>query len=247
MARGEGLPAWAARTFQSGHRDKPIIVVPGNHEFYGAVFQEQRRLMKEAELPHVHVLDPGEVLLDEGRIRVIGCTLWTDFKLPVVTPTGAVSDQQRAMDNASRFMSDYRVIEFQEEGRPRRRLAPADTLSRHWTEREWLLDKLREPFNGETIVVTHHAPSRESVATKWADDWLTPSFVSDLPFPFFEVPVLWVHGHTHVSRDYRRGRTRVISNPRAAPRACPNGSCASRAPGLVIDTSTIQQADTQAG
>jgi hypothetical protein len=38
--------------------------------------------------------------------------------------------------------------------------------------------------------------------------------VSDLPAAFFEVPALWVHGHTHSPFDYQRGTCRVVSNPR---------------------------------
>ena len=84
----------------------------------------------------------------------------------------------------------------------------------HWVRRDWLRRRLDEPFDGPTVVVTHHAPSAGSVADQWADDWCTPAFVSDLPAEFFAVPCLWVHGHTHTSFDYRVGRCRVVSNPR---------------------------------
>ena len=84
----------------------------------------------------------------------------------------------------------------------------------HWTDRDWLRRQLAQPFDGPTVVVTHHAPSVGSVADKYAADWLTPAFVSDLPEEFFSVPALWVHGHTHTGFDYVRGRCRVASNPR---------------------------------
>jgi hypothetical protein len=145
------------------------------------------------------------------------------------------------MGDASRHMNDYRVIDFDEQDQPRRRLTPTDTLALHWQEREWLLDKLREPLDSDTVVVTHHAPSRESVAAKWSGDWLTPSFVNDLPYPFFEVPLLWVHGHTHISLDYRRGRTRVVSNPRGYRLRDGSFENPQFNPGLIIDTRTNQQ------
>ena len=40
------------------------------------------------------------------------------------------------------------------------------------------------------------------------------SFVSALPDEFFDVPTLWIHGHTHTSADYAKGRCRVLCNPR---------------------------------
>lgn len=87
-------------------------------------------------------------------------------------------------------------------------------MALHVEERAWLLAKLAEPFADETIVVTHHGPSAGSVALRWEADWLTPAFSSNLPDEFFQVPKLWLHGHTHDSRDYHRGTTRVICNPR---------------------------------
>jgi Icc-related predicted phosphoesterase len=213
MANGAKVPGWAAEPSQFG-RDKPIVVVAGNHEFYGGVMQGQQERMQKARVPNVHVLDPGEVRFDQGRVRILGCTLWTDFQLPVLTPDGPVSDPRRAADHASRCLTDFRVIDFHEPGFGPRRLTPADTVGLHRAQRDWLLAKLRQPFAGATVVVTHHGPSAGSVARQWADDWLTPAFISDLPETFFEVPALWVHGHTHTSLDYRRGRTRVVCNPR---------------------------------
>jgi predicted phosphodiesterase len=52
----EELLAWAGRLAQADH-DKPVIVVPGNHEYYGGVLQEQRRQMRQAAASNVHVLE----------------------------------------------------------------------------------------------------------------------------------------------------------------------------------------------
>lgn len=238
MARGDQVPRWAARASQFGS-SKPIVFVPGNHEFYDGVIQTRRRLMGQANVPNVHVLDPGVVLLDDGRVRVIGCTLWTDFSVPIATSKGLISNQQRGMDEAAQFMSDYRAIDFHAPESARRHLQPADTLAQNQVEREWLLATLHEPFAGTTVVVTHHGPSAGSVAEQWADDWLTPSFVSDLPDEYFEVPALWVHGHTHTSLDYMRGRTRIVCNPRGYRHR--DGSFENPAfqSDLVIDTASL--------
>jgi Icc-related predicted phosphoesterase len=32
-------------------------------------------------------------------------------------------------------------------------------------------------------------------------------------------PSLWIHGHTHESRDYRLGATRIVANPCGYPGA----------------------------
>ena len=214
------LPGWLTRPTVFGP-DLPVIVVPGNHEFYGGRHEARRRELREAaaEHPSVHVLDPGEVFLDNGRVRILSCTLWTDFELPIQTPDGLVADRDRAMAAAARSMNDYQTIQVDDpDARSGRRLLqPQDTLELHQVDRAWLLSKLQEPFQGETIVVTHHGPSQGSVASRWADDWLSPAFSSNLPDEFFQVPTLWVHGHTHDSRDYMRGATRIVCNPRGYP------------------------------
>ena len=211
------LPSWLSRAAVFGP-DLPLICILGNHEFYGGRLDSRRaELAAAAEaFPNVHVLDPGEVLLDGGRVRVLGCVLWTDFKLPIQTPDGLVADRDRATGAAQRGMNDYAAIHVDdaESRNGRRLLRPEDTLAMHQADRAWLLAKLEQPFAGETVVVTHHGPAAGSVAPRWADNWLSPAFSSDLPDKFFRVPKLWVHGHTHDSRDYVRGDTRVVCNPR---------------------------------
>ncbi|MEW8692248.1 MAG: metallophosphoesterase [Candidatus Thiodiazotropha endolucinida] len=69
----EGL-RWAEARFP----DKPVIYVPGNHEFY----QHDITLIDElkAEAPdNIHVLNDDQVVV--GGVRFLGSILWTDFRL----------------------------------------------------------------------------------------------------------------------------------------------------------------------
>ena len=50
----------------------------------------------------------------------------------------------------------------------------------HLEERAWLESKLNEPFDGKTVVITHHAPSRGSVHPRFRGDPCNSAFVSDL-------------------------------------------------------------------
>jgi hypothetical protein len=117
----------------------------------------------------------------------------------------------------------------------------------HWIDRDWLRRQLAQPFDGTTVVVTHHAPATGSVADRYAEDWMTPAFVSDLPDDFFAVPALWVHGHTHATFDYARGRCRVVSNPRGYRLRDSSFENPVFDPALVIDVgcSTASQLDEQ--
>lgn len=64
-----------------------------------------------------------------------------------------------------------------------------------------------------TVVITHHAPSIDSLALSGEPTVLDSAYASRLE-SIVEQADLWVHGHTHVQLDYRTGDGRVVSNPR---------------------------------
>ena len=72
-----------------------------------------------------------------------------------------------------------------------------------------------ERFDGVTVVVTHFAPSRGSIAPRFAGSPLNACFIADLEALVARSgAALWIHGHTHDSFDYRLGGTRIFANPR---------------------------------
>ena len=82
--------------------------------------------------------------------------------------------------------------------------------------RRFLEERLRAPFDGKTVVITHHAPSAASIAPRFGDDstHINASFVSRLDELIAPPVRLWVHGHTHASFDYELSGARVVCNPR---------------------------------
>lgn len=216
---GRKVVHWAQRDSTFGGR--PVVVVPGNHEFYGCELEaEMDEMHRAAQGSNVSLLNRGAVEI-EG-VRFLGCTLWTDFQLAHRDEQSTLStDVSAALAAANRRMMDYERIETRIRPMPgpserarRRTLRAEDTLARHWIDRDWLRRSLREPCSGKTVVVTHHAPSLDSVPPRYVGDELSPAFTSDLPSEMFDVPSVWIHGHTHWPTDYWRGSCRVISNPR---------------------------------
>lgn len=195
QTRGVG---WALEAFR-----RPVIYVAGNHEYYGGHFKNTLQKMKErAKDTHVHVLDREEVVI-EG-VRFLAATLWTDF-----TVTG---NRVLAAMEARRRMSDY----YQIRTGSYRRLRPTDVERDHFDAVTFLRAKLAEPFDGKTVVVTHHAPSTRSIAARFREDrsHLNAAYVNRLEELLGPPVSLWVHGHTHVSFDYELLGTRVVCNPR---------------------------------
>jgi hypothetical protein len=106
-------------------------------------------------------------------------------------------------------MADFRLIRY------RGGVLRAE-ISRelHQNARRWLSDRLDEPFDGRTVVVTHHLPHRRSIHPMFQGNPLNPAFASHMP-ELVRSPVdLWIHGHTHCSADYVTDGTQVLCNPR---------------------------------
>ena len=220
---GRRLAEWLAAT-PALRRARAVVAVSGNHEYFDGVLQHEAAAMQQQAAalaaPPLHLLDAGEVQID--GVRFLGCTLWTDFELRIDTADGPRSDRELGMATAARAMADYRCIAWREAGAAARALTPWDTLRLHGQQRQWLQSKLAEAFDGPTVVVTHHGPHRGSLAPRFAADWVSAAYLNELPESFFEVPALWVHGHTHSSHDYRIGGCRIVCNPRGyQPTAMP--------------------------
>jgi predicted phosphodiesterase len=186
---------------------KPVLYVPGNHEFYGGSIagtaEELKRLCAGTA---IHVLDNNQVIIK--GVRFLGTTLWTDFML---WTDG--EERTQAMLEAQRFMRDFSIIHVDE---PVPRLfTPADSAALCRADAQWLESRLAEPHAGPTVVITHHAPSLQSIHSRFVGSPLNGCFVSDLQHLVDgQRAQLWVHGHTHDSFDYMLNGTRVVCNPR---------------------------------
>lgn len=186
---------------------RPVLYVAGNHEFYGgSIAGASEELKKLCTGTNVQVLDKDQLII-EG-VRFLGTTLWTDFML-----WSDSEERSLAMLEAQRFMRDFSRIQV---GGPVPRLfTPDDCAALCRADAQWLESRLSEPHAGPTVVITHHAPSRQSIHSRFAGSPLNGCFVSDLQHLVDgQRAQLWVHGHTHDSFDYMLHGTRVVCNPR---------------------------------
>ena len=80
----------------------------------------------------------------------------------------------------------------------------------------WLRERLNKTFDGKTIVVTHHGPSKRCIHKKFGGGELAGGFYSDLP-ELLNKPDIWIYGHTHSNLDISIDGMRLISNQRGYP------------------------------
>jgi predicted phosphodiesterase len=201
ISRPREAAAWALRF------DKPVVFVLGNHEFYGSSIDGAAEELKQlCAGTHVHVLDSSELVI--GRVRFLGATLWSDFAL-----FGEGEPRATAMARAQELIRDFSRIRLAEATGAV--FTPEDAAALFKRHADWLAERLAAAHDGPTIVVTHHAPSRQSIHPRFAGSLLNACFVSDAERLLgMDRAQLWIHGHTHDSFDYRVNGTRVVCNPR---------------------------------
>lgn len=184
-------------------RCAPTVFVAGNHEFYNRCLPERLAELKSLSSDTLHILENDQVII--GGVRFLGCTLWTDYGYNPL-----------AADTARRSMNDHRLIKWSK--KPYQRFLPSHATKMHQASRAWLSERFLEPFDGKTVVITHHAPSERSVAPKYAGQILNHAYFSALDAEIERwKPDLWVHGHMHHSAEYMIGDTRILLNPRGYP------------------------------
>lgn len=192
---------------------RKVVYVPGNHDFYNTRWQsELERGHASAAAAGIILLGTGEAIELAGAL-IVGATLWTDY--------GVQGEpwRQIAMANAgdrSTGMRDHRKIKRRLLNGETNAFRPSDAAILHAAQLGQIRRTLEAPFEGPTVVVTHHAPHPRSLLHGYPTVAIDGAYASDLTRDLEgpHAPALWIHGHIHVSRDYTVGGTRVIANAR---------------------------------
>ncbi len=191
----------------------PVLVVAGNHEFDGRdVDAAQAGLRALCRRLGLRFLEREEQLFtahDGLRVRVLGCTRWSDFDL--------FGPQQRA--RAERAAGYF--LRLMGSTRGSRPFDAAAVREEALASRAWLEGALAVPARGRwdrTLVVTHFGPSLRSADPRYGKQPGTASFCND-DDALIPRADLWLHGHLHCRHDYLVNRpgqrpARVLCNPR---------------------------------
>lgn len=169
-----------------------VLWVPGNHEYYSdrsVATTEQRMRDLESTVPSLKLLRTGEVVTIKGQ-RFLGDTMWFSED-PLVAATKYKIKDARCISNLYPWVHQHNAA-----------------------FRKFLKKELKE---GD-IVVTHHLPSRLSIAPRWKTAITNSFFVSEQDDLIMKhSPAFWFHGHTHDPQNYMLGKTQVIANPLGYP------------------------------
>ena len=171
-----------------------VLIVPGNHEFYAYNDIKAYGDSWQIELrPNIHYYYNKVVHI--GDTDFIISTLWS--KLDPL--------QEKKIQQG---MSDFYQIGYNGEW-----LTP-----RHYNEEyENCVNFIREAIEKSTaekiVVVTHHAPSLQTVAPQHQNSILRSAFASDLEELIRNSRIdYWVYGHSHTNIDCQVGQTKIVCN-----------------------------------
>jgi calcineurin-like phosphoesterase family protein len=212
---------------------KPVVYVPGNHDWYQIdLIREQAWQLQawRSGSSNLLVLDDGTWQYRHYGViyRFIGSTWWSAMDW---TEDGATGEEAfaRVWEAAVGCLNDFGLIGYG--GRP---MTPEDSRAMHWVSTQFLKRQIRQArAAGEVpIVVTHFLPSRSSCHPQYRGSLLNAYFANDRDDLTTDVP-LWIHGHTHNAFDYVLSTgCRVVCNPRGYGRENPEFR-----PSLVVEVS----------
>lgn len=198
------------------HVKCPVVVVLGNHDFYGALYSDTLRVWQQRKAvlePFcIYLLERDSVTLKYSQqpdglqwqldpvngqfsVQILGCVLWS-----------------MAADACKHQLSDYRAIYLED---ATTLIRPKDMRQLFQESKNWLEVQCAKvvPNQCARIIVTHYLPSFKSVHRDYEHDNNT-GFATDLDRLVQESDAQhWFHGHTHRSMNYFINKTRVVCNP----------------------------------
>lgn len=200
----------------------PVLFVPGNHEYDAQDWDmAHARLQRVCDALGIVWLECQNHVLQ--KVRFLGTTLWTDYDAI------ALQDAQVQAGDLSRLLrlreKSFRAANFylQKTGgiRHGQPFLAAPMRERALHCQQWLREALSQPFDGQTVVVTHFAPSLRSSDPRYGLVPGTAGFCNTLD-DLLPGADLWLHGHLHAPSDYevqgqhadgRPWHCRVVANP----------------------------------
>lgn len=199
------------------HQFYHIVIVLGNHDYWGSNINLLPLKIKEhiskQNLKNVSLLQNESVVINDPdnpdkQVKFIGATLWTDLKKGDPLVSFGIRD----------FMvPDFRYIK---RAKTYSSFTPNDWLAEHITSHKFITSEVFDNFNGNKVIVTHHAPSFSSIDARYKQDPLYEvgnyGYYSELGSELARYPdnvKYWVHGHVHNKVNYTIGPVTVLANP----------------------------------
>lgn len=168
--------------------------IPGNHEYYHGDISEKSGTLDESIRPNVHLVNNFSTTQD--GVRFIFSTLWS-----MIRPVNQWQIWQG--------LNDFKLI-----SNGRAKLSVDDFNGLHRDSLDFVSQELHSPFEGKTVVTTHHVPTLFHYPEKYILDKLNEAFAVELQELILDTqPDYWIFGHHHYNQEaFTLGRTQLLTN-----------------------------------
>jgi predicted phosphodiesterase len=184
-----------------------VLVISGNHEYYRSELDTADGHLDLFFEQWKNIIPLRNRSIQVGHLDIFGATMWTDFH-------GSPIAEFHAMQN----LNDYNHIRMKRKAYGK--INARDVMTEHQRGYNALLNWLETDTGGYKLVMTHHAPSMQSIPNRYKNDYeLNKAYCNHFESLIENHPEIsaWVHGHTHDYFDYEIGQTRIMCNPRGYP------------------------------
>lgn len=176
-----------------------VFYVLGNHEHYNGYLDCSAQTLREYLPDDITILDDQSEYYEGWHF--VGSTLWTNFS----------NESHASIESCSELCNEYNYI-WKTGGKSN--ITTSDILTEHKESVTWL-NQCLPTLRGNVMVITHHAPSFESIEPDYVGSETVGAYASNLEGLIAKNNIdIWIHGHIHATQSYRLHGTHVISNPR---------------------------------
>jgi len=169
--------------------NKPVLFIPGNHEYYHATKTYIDEELKSHQFKNVIVLNDAIIKIDD--IVFIGGTAYWN--------TGITSYHMRCL-------TDFTVVYD---------IMTADA-GMQWGRKtmKFFEDSLKKYKDERVICISHNMPSMKCISPEFQKSDINECFANNYDDMIEEYsPEYWICGHTHDSIDMNLYDTKVVCNP----------------------------------
>lgn len=189
-----------------------VLYVLGNHEHYSSDISDSKNIIEKnlKKFSNIHILENEEYQVT-SNISILACTLWTNMNnFDALTTFTA----QQGLNDFKLIKNDSVAIQVYPHNQ--RYFHPEDSAYIFNKSLEYLDTKIKDNSDKEIIIVTHHAPSKESTLLQYQDSLLNYCYYSDLAAWIHDKDNLkfWIHGHCHNKSNYNINNCNILANPR---------------------------------
>jgi predicted phosphohydrolase len=185
-----------------------VFYVLGNHEFYESHLDSTVNQVKDAlsRYKNIVVMDNESAIIED--VTFIGTTLWSDMDRN--NPITKIECQ--------RSISDYFYIfpALNEFSFRSKAIVPDETVRLFNLNTDYLTDELKNSTSEKIVILSHHAPSYQSIVERYRTSPCNGAFASNAEYIMIDNPQvkLWLHGHCHSEIAYNVRQCQVFCHPK---------------------------------